>query len=280
MRWCWFAAVLIFSSTVRAAQSDQFAYDERVSVGMAMPAGWTIFDQIPEGWPENDYLFGWSKVVGADAVTVAAMKLRVSAEERGVRIDLAAVAGALKDMMARRGYTVFTEGTRSIGGRPAIALTGGIPSEGGVHGDPASPFTVWNAFFVSEGVIVLIRYDGPYELATIFRPDYESALTALVVGGKPPAPKIPESKVDAKKVEEYEQKRPAVTAGATSQGTPAAAGSRESVILSQDQWAKLQEAAEKQGVSVESLLRKIVDDYLNSRKKDGQAPQKTEQTGG
>lgn len=277
MRWFSFAAVLILGSTVQAARTDQFAYDERISVGMAMPAGWTIIDQTPDGWPENDFLFGWSKVVGSDAVTVAAMKLRVSAEERGVRIDLAAVAGALKDMMARRGYTVFTEGTRSIGGRPAIALTGGIPSEEGVHGAPNSPFTIWNAFFVSEGMIVLIRFDGPYELATIFRPDYEAALNGIVIGGKPAAPKIPESKVDAKKVEAYEQKRPAVAEGSSPQDRPAAAGSRESAILSKDQWDKLQEAADKQGVSVESLLRKIVDDYLNSRKKDGQTSQKAVQ---
>lgn len=266
---------------------DYYAYDSNLHIGMCVPDGWQALKEPPPGYPEAGYLFGWFRAAGPSAAKITVVKVELAFEGRGAipQQDMDVLARGLRGMLEDLGYTVHDESRFSMAGRPAVRLMGGIPSKSGAHDDPAAPMVSWRAFYLDDTTAVVFQLHAAAALYHAVARDFEAAIRTLHSGPRNPAPVQPESTITheilaeavARLAPDYNPSAPPnphVAAQPTERTTPSQPHvTPEFSYLAPQQWRALEEIAKRRGISVERLLREIVDDYI-AKASAGGSPQK------
>jgi len=266
----WFLLCVV---TVAIAQT--YTYDARIGFGMAVPPTWQKLTRAPQGYPTNNFLFGWQRTVDrAKAVlVVTVMPIVTEGTQPGVKqptLDLSWLEATMRDYFAvDQGALVTAVSKITLAGKPAVAIEAvGIGNGIAINPRIGQERTkvLCCVTFLSQTRILRVQYGAPEWLFNALAPEVRAAIKTAHFGAPPATPPAITEIVPDEVLQEALKK---AAAQLTVQPLPApvvteltTTAVKEQSILAPEQWKALEALAKAKGISVGALLRQIVDEYI------------------
>ena len=265
--WC-----LCFTATIVVAQP--YIYDARTGFGMAVPSVWQKLPRAPQGYPTNNFLFGWQRTVGTARAVLVVTLLPIVTEgaaptTKQPSVDLGWLEATMRDYFAiDQGAVVTGVSKITLAGKPAVAIEAvGIGNGIAINPRIGQERTkvLCCVTFLSPTSVLRVQFGAPEWLFNALTPEIRAALNTAHFGPPLSTPPVITEIVPNEVLQEALKKAavqplPAPATVVTELATTAAL--KEQALLAPEQWQALEALAKAKGVSVGSLLRQIVDEYL------------------
>jgi hypothetical protein len=260
---------LLCAVTVAVAQT--YTYDARIGFGMAVPPTWQKLTRAPQGYPINNFLFGWQRTVdGAKAVlVVTVVPIVTEGTQPAVKqptLDLGWLEATMRDYFAvDQGALVTAVSRITLAGKPAVAIEAvGIGNGIAINPRIGQERTkvLCCVTFLSPTSILRVQYGAPEWLFNALAPEVRAALSTAHFGPPPATPPAIAETVPSEVLQEAIKKATVQPLPAPAIAELTATAVKEQSILAPEQWKALEALARAKGISVGALLRQIVDEYI------------------